>query len=409
MTKISFTFLLSMIGSLVGSVLFSSKKVEHIFKQEQRDNQQNISISRAISALIRAEGIPTESPLTFQHYREHIKLEEHPLFSERHKVDVIVFGDSSAYYSLVPEIIREVSGKKVALFASPGTYANRRTARLMKVIASKFLKEGGLAIFCFIPNYYEQDPNDPGRNKLIYPLIYGTEQEGEKYLDKNGSDNILNFRFFFRKKHVDGFARMLDRNVKSTLPWFFDLRLPDLDFYYRAILPISSPDLFRQKVLEDQTRYRWENDPTHGLIFLAKPNYFSQHWEGKSKTSLSDKFRINVNALKSVTPKVGFLVPFSTSADYVLSLRANLGASTSFLNIFEPGLNLPADVQVPMEESMHTANEGAFIQSILLGKWIKNFLGGKRGDDLLLKESTIEQIRGNRRILIPEPDAPVRL
>jgi hypothetical protein len=71
--------------------------------------------------------------------------------------DVIIFGDSSLVWSFSPQIVAQVSGKKVAFLGYEGALPNKTFLPFATQICDVYLKRNGLALFLF--DYWFVDPN----------------------------------------------------------------------------------------------------------------------------------------------------------------------------------------------------------------------------------------------------------
>jgi hypothetical protein len=78
---------------------------------------------------------------------------------KKNSLDVIFFGDSSIRWSLIPQVVEQMTGLKVGVFALRGMYLNVKTLKTLERLRNFYLKENGLSVFSFHLWTQEKDPD----------------------------------------------------------------------------------------------------------------------------------------------------------------------------------------------------------------------------------------------------------
>lgn len=74
----------------------------------------------------------------------------HQIFKDKPKsIDILMFGDSSLAWGVIPEIIEQITGKKVRIYAYESNLLNTKSSKLFNKLASYYLKDDGMIIYAF--------------------------------------------------------------------------------------------------------------------------------------------------------------------------------------------------------------------------------------------------------------------
>jgi hypothetical protein len=87
---------------------------------------------------------------------------EHPLFSmPERSVDVLIFGDSTAAWGIIPQIVEGASGLRVAMFAEAGLPLNEAQCPFYRAVIERYLAPDGRVLFFFAPKNLQHEPEVP--------------------------------------------------------------------------------------------------------------------------------------------------------------------------------------------------------------------------------------------------------
>jgi FlaA1/EpsC-like NDP-sugar epimerase len=74
-------------------------------------------------------------------------------------IDILFIGDSSIAWSLIPEVVEQITGKTVAVFAYESNAMTKKTAKLFDRISKYYLKNNGMLVLSFDNHLYKKNPN----------------------------------------------------------------------------------------------------------------------------------------------------------------------------------------------------------------------------------------------------------
>ena len=322
------------------------------------------------------------------------------IYSEKPKsIDILFLGDSSISWGLIPEVIEQITGKKVAMFAYESNVMTRKTAKLFNMISKYYLKENGILVVSFDNHLYSKNPNLTLISKKECEEMNSWDferfskcaksQEGKVPQITGKIENILaqintedNASSVNPNNEVSLFERYQDAydTFSKYLAETFNLHLKSIDFYTLYLEEYFNPEWNKKKnvnIKNDTTMYlRWNMKS----ITLYDPNFdhHSKHSEVKPDTKLADKnIGANAEAAASIYGKRKiFMVPiFDEDRHYKLS--RNIYDTYYRENGFELcdlGLYHPPKAQYLMQGGSHMGNEGGLFKSILVGECLREKL-----------------------------------
>jgi len=338
--------------------------------------------------------------LTFtQHTKEQrgpVNYKINAIYAEKEKsIDVLFLGDSSIAWGLIPEVVEQISGKKVAVFAYESNVMTRKTAILFNMISKYYLKENGVLLISFDNHFYSKNPDLTLISKKEYeemaswsfeefskfakskeakvgkPTIKAGENKSQLNKENNKSVNLDNELSLFQS--YQNRYNMFSKYLADT----FFMRLKSVDFYTLYLEESFNLQWNKKKnvnIKSDTTMYlRWNMNS----ITLYDPNFdhHSIHSENMPVEKLADK-NIEINAESAALiygRKKIFMVPvFDAQKDYILSRNIYYTYYKKHgFDLCDLGLLHPKDVVYPMQEGSHMGNEGGLLKSILIGKYLK--------------------------------------
>ena len=308
------------------------------------------------------------------------------IFEEKEKsIDILFLGDSSIAWGLIPKVIEQMTGKKVAVYAYESNVLTEKTSKLFNKISEYYLKDNGLVIFSFDNWTLTKDPSFVKiSKKQCDEIISWQEKDFIAYATQNEKS--------FYQKYLSYSAFQSLYNEKSEyLKTKYGLHLKSPSFYEEYIEPIINPVLHVTKSVNknEKTKFmRWDMDSIteYNLEFKSKSLYS----EIMPKRPMVNKnVEINAKAASNIYGKNKiYMVPlfnnnnsYKTSRNIYYTYYKKLGFKLSDLGLFQPKKD-----GYTMQAKSHMGNEGGLMKSILIGKWLKRYFN----DDTISHISNIE-------------------
>jgi len=338
--------------------------------------------------------------LTFTKYtkdqRGPVNYKINPIYSQKPKsIDILFIGDSSIAWNLIPEVVEQLTNKKVAVFAYESNPMTEKTAKLFDMISQYYLKDDGIVIVSFANYLYQMNPNTVLISKKEYKdmaswnikrfTAFAKSKEGtadkiiqkqfeieeefrkESKVEKNNDSSLSLFQLYQEKYNM--FSQYLAEN--------FSMRLNSVDFYTLYLEEYINPEWNKKKnvnIKNDTTMYlRWNMRS----ITLHDPNFnhYSLHSEIEPTERLHDKnTEKNAKAAASIygMRKI-FMVPiYDSEKDYELARNIYETYYKRYgFELCDLGLIHPINEKYLMQDGAHIADEGGLLKSILIGEWLK--------------------------------------
>ncbi|MBN1496371.1 MAG: hypothetical protein JXA07_06355 [Spirochaetes bacterium] len=307
-----------------------------------------------------------------------LKLERIPLLSsEPGSCDVLLVGDSSMAWGMIPEVIEQMTGLTVGVFASEALILNVTVARLIDNLASYYLKKDGLLILSFGGWTQEQGAHSM---VLVYAeWIYGAANmnnaEFAAYMEKWRSERAAGE---YAGGLLDrlGFSsyRKSIKKLKSSLADELGLSLFQVSLYNDYIEPYINPRWHKQK-MEMKSKIkcylRW-NDRSI-VMHTADQGKRSIHSETPADPAYANAdIAIVSSMLKRIPFRKAYQIHINFDDSKYARLRSIYNAyyRDSF-NLIDLGREHPKNESYEVDEKEHTINAGGFYQSILIGGFLK--------------------------------------
>lgn len=328
---------------------------------------------------------------------------------EPKSIDILFFGDSTIAWGFIPGVVEQMTGKKVGVYAFESNLLTAKTSQLFNRIAKYYLKNDGIAIFCFDNWTKSQSPNSVNISQKDFDeMASWSDEKFKQYViqyriqtlalnqiqkthdtDQNksfaqavnptvnsnsASINNSNYSFAIYQKTHDEIINNLKEN--------YHLQLKSPHLYFDYIEPILNPIIHKAKMQnqnKDTLHIRWDyNSLTH-----FNPNFedISIHSNSSSFTNLNDT-NIKLNALEASKIRVAkkiYVVPLFTkessykeSRDIYQTYYKNLEFDLCDLGTIQAYEN-----GYEMQSRAHMGNTGGLMQSILFAKWLQKQLSNK--------------------------------
>lgn len=295
------------------------------------------------------------------------------IFEEKEKsIDILFLGDSSIAWGMIPNVIEQMTGKKVAVYAYEANVLTVKTSKLFNKISQYYLKDDGIVIFSFDNWTKDKDPNFVQISKKeCDEIITWENKDFQKYAKKNEIsfyNKYLSFRAF------ESLYNQKSEYLKSR----YGLYLKSPSFYEDYLEEILNPTLHASKSInKNKVRkfIRWDMNSI--TITNEKFNYTSIHSEIMPTIPMINKnVQLNAKAASKIYGKDKiYMVPlyynednYKKSRNMYYSYYEKLEFKLSDLGTFHP-----KDHAYTMQYGSHMGGTGGLMKSILIGKWLKQY------------------------------------
>jgi len=300
------------------------------------------------------------------------------VFDEKpNSVDILLLGDSSISWGLIPQVLEQVTGKNVAMYAYESNLLTQKTAKLFDKIAKYYLKDDGMVIFSFDNWTKRQHPND----------VRFSKEECEEMLTWSDADFIRHAKKNEKSFHETYLSlsayQNLYENTSEYLKTNYHLELTSPSLYANYIEKKINPSWYEKKntnAQPDDIFIRWDMK----TVTIYNP-------ERKMSSIYSDKMprypmknnniAINAEAASKIyAHKRVYMVPlYAKESSYVTarnmfqSYYKDLGFELCDLGVLHP-----KEGGYTMQKCSHMANIGALQKSILIAQWLKSYYEQQR-------------------------------
>lgn len=295
---------------------------------------------------------------------------QNPLFADEPKsVDVLIFGDSTVAWGIIPEVLAQISSKKVRLFAYEGFGLTLESIKILKDLANYYLKDDGILIFSY---------NHGAIGLNIKPNIISLNEATKEQImqAKAFFDNIKNGGIIKRAELKQKDNDSLEEKLKKL---GFGLHSPDL--YTKYIEPDVNKQWHTNKFEKFQTILSMQNGAS---MILYGTKITLMHPSPKNFTKLrlensgidTSNFNINSKALNAFSKYKRFFALGPYFGDAIYSFEYEV-----YKRYFKPkGFGL-MNVDKYMQDNLglqtnfpyHTINTGSLYKSIIYAMWIKEY------------------------------------
>ena len=288
---------------------------------------------------------------------------------EPKSLDIIFFGDSSIAWGLIPNILEQMTGKKIAMYAYESNVLTAKTARIFNKISKYYLKDDGLVVFSFINGLQDKDPNSAIISKKeLDEMLKWSEKDFENYVKKS---EMTTYKKYFSYKAFKSFYDEVSEYLKVEK----GLHLKAPSFYKAYVEPLINPKLAKNKAINknQETKFlRWDMDSI--TEYNPKFTLKSIHSERMPSTVLVNKnIERNSQATSEIYGHKIYMVSlFNNHATYIKSRNIyytyykDLG-----FGLCDLGFLQPKNEAYIMQSGNHMGNTGGLMKSILIGKWLR--------------------------------------
>jgi hypothetical protein len=307
-----------------------------------------------------------------------LELEKLPLLVKGPRsCDILLVGDSSMAWGLIPEVVEQMTGLVMGTFTSEALILNVTTAKMIRNIASYYLKDDGLLILSFGGWTQEQDANSM---VLVYSnWIYsaaGLDEKGfKKFIEEWRSYQLGSRRSILQQIAFSEYRKII-AEMKKSLGKNCNLNLLQLPLYAEYIEPLVNPSWYRhKKEMKAMIRcyLRWNNRSV--VMYMPGKGHEkkSKHSDSKPDPEYRNKDIAAVSEILNRIPcRKAYQIHINFDDAKYAKLRSIYNAYyRGSFGLIDLGIEHPKNESYEVDEKEHTVNTGSFYQSILIGKALK--------------------------------------
>ena len=255
------------------------------------------------------------------------------LFHEKPKsIDILFIGDCTIAWGMIPQIVEQMTGKRVAMYAYASNVMTVKTAELFRKLADYYLKDDGVVIYSFSNWALQKDSHVVATSAKEYDeIVKWTEDDFKKFAQKDKKSSYENTFRGYTKPAVNKEGKI------QYLRWDMDA----LTEYNPAFsLKATHSDIMPKSITKYQNLQN--NAEAISKVFSGEeifmiPLYSNDHHYLRSRTIYYSYYQ-----------RLGF-------------------------KIADMGMFMPIEDAYTMENHRHMANTGGLMMSILIGKWFNQY------------------------------------
>ncbi|ASM37483.1 hypothetical protein [Campylobacter sputorum] len=306
----------------------------------------------------------------------------HEIFKEKPKsIDILMFGDSSLAWGVIPQVIEQLTDKKVAIYAYESNLLNVKSSKLFNKLASYYLKDDGMIIYAFAAWTQNKTANDLLISKETCDKIANFSfDEFKEFTNKIIDENKISF--FDKYLSLNSFKAKFDE-ISKYLGSNYDLKLISPNIYGNYLEPIINKEwhtIKNKNTNKDTIFLRWDKKSITQHSTKFNNGIFKDFNQSLINKNFSDG-NISINS-KEATKISGkdriYMKPFYTENDqFWLNVYDKYYKDSGFIfaNLTPYALSLEKElnIKIIMQGGTHTGNTGGLIESIAIAKWINDF------------------------------------
>ncbi|MCC5816582.1 MAG: hypothetical protein JJT78_17655 [Leptospira sp.] len=341
-------------------------------------------------------------------------------------LDVLIVGDSTIAWGIVPQVIEQRSGLKVGVFAQRGMYLNKRTVPIVQRLQELYLKPGGMLILGFgfmsqgaDPMAIHREDDDFGKveskskneflqfakkrykacQEYINKEPMELSQVDEVFQDSLNKNEENNFQFnLYSNQNFKTYQELVIQRFRNFLDDSFHMKIRS-DSGVRELYKSSThPGWFLEKAKKTgkNPKVDLSSNTIYDLDLSKSPkdiyNIALLRWDPYS-TTLFQKYgifesipstepayqgwtpywnlKINGEAVQSLTGKIAYIITYQqTEENYRTSRSIYEYFYKDRFQLIDLGVLHPKE-PIQLDKSYHTLNTSGIIKSIQIGDWLK--------------------------------------
>lgn len=311
------------------------------------------------------------------------------IFRQKPKsVDILFLGDSAIAWGLIPQVIEQMTDKKVAMYAYEANVFTTATIALYNKLAHYYLKEDGIVILSF-------DNRNKARNPDLVSMSVRQYREIMQWKDKDfrAYANEINPTFYEKYISYEAFVKQYEQYT-AYLQQNYGLELKSPSLYSEYVEQYVNPILYKAKQTNKnkETKFlRWDSR----TITEYNPNFKNLSLPNKEKPVepfVHAHTKQNARSAQKIyaKEKIYMVNLYNNREAYLLSrnIYENYYKNLGF-KLCDLGAMLKDNKHYIMQEDgshpnalTHMGNEGGLMKSILTGKWLQSYYAKKKRNKL---------------------------
>ncbi|MCE9600037.1 MAG: hypothetical protein K8S54_18900 [Spirochaetia bacterium] len=332
------------------------------------------------------------------------------LFCAKEKsLDVLLIGDSTMAWGVIPEVIEQRSGLRVGMFAMRSMYLNQATMRTTRRLQKYYLRDGGITLFGFAIWTQLQESEMVRRGELRKFNQYSDEEFERFAKERRSSCNVepepeeIPEPRLFSRGSLDSYSAELDLLRKDFRRSLGSLRESSLAREFRqwahpAWFKAKTGDAQKEVPLEEERRD--EAQPVSNKFGdykerISLASFQFVRWDNQTLTAtgpftlrsirstvdpdlsfqISQTHRANAQSLLDLPGRKGFVITiYAEHRSYAIQRSIYAKLYKKHLELLDLGEMHPQERGFAMDNEGHPANLGGLEKSLLIADWLrKNF------------------------------------
>lgn len=390
----------------------SQRKINNPLFAEYTRIGQEYNLDMDFTGVVRAM-VPYDRRL----HRDSLELE---LFCEKEKsLDVLLIGDSTMAWGVIPSVIEQRSGLRVGMFAMRSMYLNETSMRTTERLQKYYLKPGGMTLFGFAIWTQLQDPGVVRRGELRKFNQLSDDEFLRFIRERRSSCNVppepeeIPEPRTFSRAAFEAYSNdmgILRKDLRKSLgrlretTFARDFRqLIHPTWYSEKLAPAPKPsaDQPKEDVVKEEQKQADPDSNEFGdyreRISLGGFQFI--RWDNQTLTATgpfsirsirssvpadpgfrpTEEHRLNAEALRKLPGRKTFIITFySEHRSYAIQRSIYTKLYKDDVDLLDLGEMHPEDRSFAMDNEGHPANLGGLEKSLLIAEWLrKNFRSQK--------------------------------
>ncbi|MBL8018234.1 MAG: hypothetical protein JNM27_01095 [Leptospirales bacterium] len=349
-------------------------------------------------------------------HRDSLELE---LFCEKEKsLDVLLIGDSTMAWGVIPSVIEQRSGLRVGMFAMRSMYLNETSMRTTERLQKYYLKPGGMTLFGFAIWTQLQDPGVVRRGELRKFNQLSDDEFLRFVRERRSSCNVppepeeVPEPRTFSRAAFEAYSNELGILRKDLRKSIGRLRETTLARDFRQMIHPSwyteklapAPGTGEKPANAIDKEQPKETDPDSNEFGdykerISLGGFQFIRWDNQTLTATGPfsirsirstvppdpgfrptaDHRLNADALRKLSGRKAFIISFySEHRSYAIQRAIYATLYKDDVELLDLGEMHPEDRSFAMDNEGHPANLGGLEKSLLIAEWLrKNFRNQK--------------------------------
>lgn len=324
-------------------------------------------------------------------------------------LDVLLIGDSTMAWGVIPSAVEQRSGLRTGMFAMRSLYLNERMMRVTERLQKMYLKPGGITLFGFAIWTQLQEPDIVRRGEL-YTFSELSDDEFRNFAAKRRrecgtnlqgpaleepaalpfsksallahTETLDSFREEMRSRTVRLRPSRLAEEIRREIhpAWFTEKTGSASESEKQEPGGPAAPDEVRERALYGDYRekispgsfqfIRWDHQTLTATGPFALRSIRSTLPPDPSFTPNANHKR-NAGALLRLPGRKGFIITFYPEHGSYRVQRAIYRTLYPELDLVDLGVLHPENTSFSMDNEGHPANSGGLEKSLMIADWLR--------------------------------------